>query len=167
MNIQLQNLFEVLYQSTLWWGELSSSSDVFCYSWPTLVSRSFKFIDTPVIIVCNTKIIVKNMQPGALLRAIPHRSTVTTPIEKNIRNTLNASTFPGNILAINPPVFVCRRFSADPHRNAQAKDRGKDFISQQMNEVNAATSTIKVPIMASLNLQNFYANLFIKSPVMS
>lgn len=105
------------------------------------------------------------MYPGAWLNAIPNKNTLTAPIEKNILYTLKASTLPGKIFDINPPVFVCKKFQDAPHKNEHTNAKGRDLAQQQTNEVNAAASTMRVPTVANLNLQNFSPILFITNPV--
>lgn len=52
----------------------------------------------------------------------------TTPIEKNTRYTLNASTFPGKTFEIIAPVLVWRKFYEQPHNAAQTNDKGNDLV---------------------------------------
>ena len=64
-------------------------------------------------------------------------------------------------------VLVCKKLSDIPHKNAQTKQRGKEEVNRQIKEINPATSTIKLPKIASLNLEKSSAKRFIKSPFKS
>ena len=64
-------------------------------------------------------------------------------------------------------VLVCKKLSDIPHKKAHTKQRGKEEVKRQIKEINPATSTIKLPKMANLNLEKSSANRFIKRPFKS
>lgn len=118
-----------------------------------------------LVITCTVMMMVKKTQAGVDFNAILSTIVVVVPKAKMILQTLNASTLPGKTIPMRAPVFVCKNVSADPQRNATAKQSGYSFKKKHKSETNPATYTHNVPTTASLNLQNLYPILFITNPV--
>ncbi len=74
-----------------------------------------------------TNPIVKNMYGSQFTNVMFIIITHTTPRVDDILKTLNPYSFPGNIFAINAPIFVFKNVYVHPHKNDTKKHKLYDF----------------------------------------
>lgn len=97
---------------------------------------------------------LRKTHPSTFSRRMFKIIVVTVPKANITRYTLKASTFPGNTLPIRAPVLVCKKVYEIPQSTETAKHSPYYSRKKQSIDTKPASSTIAVPMIASLNLQN-------------